>query len=29
MPGPVDRNRVLVRALRADAGEIAGPVTAP
>jgi len=26
LPGPVDQNRVLVRALRADAGEIAGPV---
>jgi predicted N-acetyltransferase YhbS len=26
MPGPVDQNRVLVRALRADAGELAGPV---
>ncbi len=24
MPGPVDQNRVLVRALRADAGELAG-----
>jgi predicted N-acetyltransferase YhbS len=26
LPGPVDQNRVLVRALRPDAGEIAGPV---
>lgn len=28
LPGPVDQNRVLVRALKADAGEIAGRVTA-
>jgi predicted N-acetyltransferase YhbS len=27
MPGPVDQNRVLARALTADAGELAGPVT--
>jgi predicted N-acetyltransferase YhbS len=27
MPGPVDQRRVLVRALTADAGELAGPVT--
>lgn len=26
MPGPVDQRRVLVRALTADAGELAGPV---
>jgi predicted N-acetyltransferase YhbS len=26
MPGPVDQRRVLVRALRAEAGELAGPV---
>jgi predicted N-acetyltransferase YhbS len=26
MPGPVDPRRVLVRALRPDAGELAGPV---
>jgi predicted N-acetyltransferase YhbS len=26
MPGPVDQRRVLVRALKADAGELAGPV---
>lgn len=26
MPGPVDQRRVLVRALRPDAGELAGPV---
>jgi predicted N-acetyltransferase YhbS len=26
MPGPVDQRRVLVRALSADAGELAGPV---
>jgi predicted N-acetyltransferase YhbS len=28
MPGPVDQRRVLVRALRDDAGELAGAVTA-
>jgi predicted N-acetyltransferase YhbS len=28
MPGPVDPRRVLVRALKADAGELSGPVTA-
>ena len=28
MPGPVDQRRVLVRALIADAGELAGAVTA-
>lgn len=28
MPGPVDQRRVLVRALTADAGELAGAVTA-
>ena len=28
LPGPVDQNRVLVRALTPDAGEIAGPVEA-
>jgi predicted N-acetyltransferase YhbS len=27
MPSPVDQNRVLVRALTPDAGELAGPVT--
>jgi predicted N-acetyltransferase YhbS len=26
MPGPVDQRRVLVRALTADAGELAGPI---
>jgi len=26
MPGPVDQNRVLVRALSAEAGELAGPL---
>jgi predicted N-acetyltransferase YhbS len=26
MPGPVDQRRVLVRALRVDAGELSGPV---
>ena len=26
MPGPVDQNRVLVRALTPDAGDLAGPV---
>jgi len=28
LPGPVDQDRVLVRALTPDAGEIVGPVTA-
>jgi predicted N-acetyltransferase YhbS len=28
MPGPVDQRRVLVRALTADAGELAGAVEA-
>lgn len=28
LPGPVDQDRVLVRALKPDAGDIAGPVTA-
>jgi len=28
LPGPVDQDRVLVRALTSDAGDIAGPVEA-